>query len=372
MRRTVPLLAAAAISVSAAAVSIAPVGAQAPEPTYVEGITLRAPVRMTYTDPTQVGGPGEPSLKVDAAGTIYAAGVCCVARAAPAWYSQDGGLTFKDLPSPGSARQHGIGAEGDFIVDDADGVYFSDTWVPSIIFTRWSGHGDVWEYSEDTAIGVIPGSDDRPWLAYSRGAVYLYVNHITHIAVYKTTDGGHTWSEAFSTLGRGQRYWTGHVSADRRTDDVYLFGANCELGQMCAASSHDAGETWTEVAAGSFPRGARAAFMFASDVDAAGNVYGTFADTNASGCDVYLAVSSDRGASWRQYRINPETGCATFPWVAAGDDGRVALSWYHNPANKSQNTVPASSEWRLQTAVVTDATSDATSPERAPSPTRTK
>ena len=354
LRRSVPILTALLVAVGVAAYSV-PVGAQSATPTYVQGITFRAPVRMTYTDPAQVGGPGEPSMKVDAAGTIYTAGVCCVTRAAPAWYSQDGGLTFTDLPSPGSAREHGLGAEGDFIVDDADGVYFADTWIPSIIFTRWSGHGDVWEYTEDTAIGVIPGLDDRPWLAYSHGNVYMYINHGTHITVYKTTDGGHTWDDAFTTLGRGQQYWTGHVSADRRTDDVYLFGANCTLGQMCAASSHDAGATWTEVAAGTLPRGGRADFMVASDVDEAGNVYGTFVDTNASGCDVQLAVSTDKGATWHQYRVNPEVGCATFPWVVAGDDGRVALSWYYNSAKKSQNTVPATSEWRMQSAVITGA-----------------
>lgn len=327
-------------------------------PTYVDGVTLGEPVRMQYTDPAQVGGPGEPSIKVDAAGTIYVAGVCCVGRAAPAWYSQDDGETFADLPSPARARELTLGAEGDFIVDDADGVYFVDTWVPSLMFTRWSGHGDVWEYTEDTTIGVIPGVDDRPWLAYSNGAVYLYVNHASHISVYKSTDGGHTWDTAFDTVGRGQLYWPGHVVADRRSDDVYLFGEGCGSGtEMCAAVSHDAGETWSERPAGTLPRGGLAPFMVSAAVDAAGNVYGVYADTNADGCDVYVSVSTDRGETWSQYRVNPDDGCATFPWVAAGDDGRVAVAWYQNAAPKSQNQVPGSSEWQLKTAVITDATS---------------
>ena len=352
------LLVVTLVAAGAAVLPTPPASPADPGPTYVEGVSFDEPVRMQYQDPAQIGGPGEPSIKVDSAGTIYVAGVCCVARAAPAWYSQDGGKTFPYLPSPGGAREIGLGAEGDFIVDDADGVYFVDTWVPSLFFTRWSDNGDVWEYTEDTTIGVIPGLDDRPWLAYTHGDVYLYVNHGTHISVYRSDNGGHAWEESFTTLGRGQRYWTGHVAADRRTGSAYLFGANCEQGQMCAAATHDGGETWTEVAAGTLPRGGLAPFMVASAVDGAGNVYGTFADINQNGCDVYLAVSSDRGQTWRQFRVNPEDGCSTFPWVAAGDDGRVALSWYHNPAPKHQNQVPATSEWRLKAAVVTDATSD--------------
>ena len=340
------------------AVAGTPASADLAQPTYVEGVTLGEPVRMPYTDPAQVGGPGEPSIKVDDAGTIYVAGVCCVGRASPAWYSRDDGETFEYLPSPGGARETTLGAEGDFIVDDADGVYFVDTWVPNLLYTRWSGHGDVWEYTQDTAIGVIPGVDDRPWLAYSHGAVYLYVNHATHVTVYKSTDGGHTWDTSFDTIGRGQQYFPGHVAADRNSDDVYLFGEGCGLAAICAAVSHDAGETWEEFPAGTLPRGGLAAFMTAADVDAAGNVYGVYADTDGSGCDVYLAASADRGETWTQYRVNPEQGgCATFPWVAAGDDGRIAATWYENPSPKSQNTVPGNSEWHLRAAVITDAAS---------------
>lgn len=347
---------AAPLVLAAALFPIGSASAEDPQPIYVEGITFGEPVRMDYTDPAQVGGPGEPSIKVDSKGTIYVAGVCCVARAAPAWYSQDDGKTFKNLPSPAGIRENGIGAEGDFAIDEQDRVYFVDTYVPSLLFTRWSDHGDTWDYTVPSAT-VLPGLNDRPWLDYSKGNLYMYVNHATHIAVWKSTDGALTWRESFTTIGDGQRYWTGHVAADPATDDVYLFGARCGLADVCAASSHDAGETWAETAAGTFPRGALAPFMVSSDVDAAGNVYGVFADTDGSGCDVQLAVSSDRGATWRQFQVNPGGGCATFPWVAAGDDGRVAVTWYHNPSSRSQNQVPASSEWRVQAAVISEAAS---------------
>lgn len=334
-------------------------GAGAPEPVYQEGISFRAPVRMPFSDPAAVGGHGEPSIKVDDAGTIYVAGVCCVARAAPAWYSKDGGTTWTDLPSPGKAREWGFGAEGDFVIDDAGSVYFSDTWVPSIFLTKWSGRGDVWEYTNDT-VSVLPGVDDRPWLAYSHGAIYMYINHITHTQIWKSTDGGHTWTDAYNTIGAGQRFFPGNVAADRRTDDVYFFGrCNPGSGSLCTVSSHDAGETWSEAPAGSSPRGGIAPFMVSVDVDRAGNVYGTWADINGSGCDVYLTVSTDKGATWQQYRVNPDQGCSTFPWVAAGDGGRVAVAWYHNPSKAHQNSVPATSEWRMKTAVITGADTDA-------------
>lgn len=350
----VALVAAGAMLAPAAPSS----GEATPQPTYVQGITFGAPVQLNYADPARVGGPGEPSIKVDQAGAIYVAGVCCVGRGSPAWYSNDDGKTFDYLPSPGGARENGVAAEGDFVLDDADNVYFTDTWLPSLFVSKWSNHGNTWEYTKASE-SILVGLNDRPWPVYSRGTIHLYINHASHIEVWRSKDGGLTWEGTFQTLP-AQRYWPGNVAADRRTDDVYLFGegdGGCAT-RMCAAVSHDAGNTWAEKVVGPAPRGAVSAFMVSADVDAAGNVYGVYSDTNATGCDVYLAVSSDRGETWKQYRVNPALGCATFPWVAAGDDGRVAVNWYYTTSKKGQNAVPATAEWKEQAAVITDAASD--------------
>ena len=349
-------LIAALIAAVAALLPSGGVRATAPTPTYEEGITFRQPVRMDYTDPAQVGGPGEPSIKVGPEGTVYTAGVCCVARGAPAWHSKDDGQTFSYLPSPGGVRENGLGAEGDFIVDDAGGVYFADTYIPSIYFTRWSDGGDVWEYTEDTLM-VVPGLDDRPWLAYQHGLVHMYVNHGTHVTMYRSGDGGHTWDITYNSLGQGQRYWPGFPVADRDTDDVYLYG-RCVGQTLCVAKSADQGGTWTEVQIGNPPRGSIAPIFVSAALDRAGNLYGAFADVNGSGCDVYLDVSTDKGETFQRYKVSPETGCSTFPWIAGGDDGRVALTWYHTDESRHQDQVPAAGEWRVQAAVVTGATSD--------------
>src|SRR5438270_12508444 len=143
------------------------------------GPTYSKPVLLSGSDPVGAAlgngvrqAVGEPSIKVDSKGTVYVTGADTVGRPAPAWYSSTG-RSFKELPSPGEARQRTLGAEGDFAIDDHDNVYMVDTTVPSLVLTKWSNHGRTWDVTYPAAAGVVPGVDDRPWLAWAKGAMWL-------------------------------------------------------------------------------------------------------------------------------------------------------------------------------------------------------
>lgn len=338
---------------------------------------------------------GEPVIQIDEKGTIYIAGTCCVVAASPVWFSADGGKTFKEMETPGHVREWGIGAEGDLAVDDEGRTYFVDTYIPGLLMSRWSEYGTKWDFTLPAA-GVTPGFDDRPWIAWSKKGLYLYINHVSHTAVYRSADGGMSWDGGHILEWRGsqmgQPFFPAHIAADRKKGTLWVAGVNSEDGQnvLTSAVTEDKGGDFdfreAVVSAPQRKGGFSPIFTGATAVDAAGNGYTTWSTYDEKGCDVYYAVSTNKGKSWQKpIKVNDGGGCATFPWIAAGDDGKIALSWYETPgSNKAvtttrellgltaprddaygldlalapyQDELPADAPWFLHAAAITDATS---------------
>ena len=347
---------------------------------------------------------GEPSLQINDDGTIFIAGTCCVVASSPLWHSVDGGKTFKELESPGHAREFGVGAEGDLAVDHDGGVYFIDTSIAGLIMSKWTDQGRHWEYSVQPA-GPIPGFDDRPWLAISDKALYLYINHVTHTAVYRSTDGGLTWTNQMPLAWRGnalgQPFFPAHIAAHEKKDTLWVSGVVSEGGQdtLGSAVSTDGGTTYTQSVVSKPQRGAFSPiFTGATAVDDAGNGYVTWSTTDPKGCDVYYASSSNNGKSWsKPVKLNKGKGCATFPWITAKGNGKVGVVWYETPATGPagaaerarrtvmgktiyngleipltfQDEVSENAKWYLHAAAVTAATKKKPQITSARVPTRT-
>lgn len=309
----------------------------------------RTAVGTVYT--VQRGGQsdhewsGEPSIQVDDEGGITIAGTCCVGAAAPVWYSPDG-KKFTELETPGRAREWGIGAEGDLAVDHEGRIYFIETYIPGLLMTRWSDSGKAWDFTVP-ATGTVPGFDDRPWIAFGGDAVYLYVNHVSHTAVYRSTDDGMTWDGGNLLSWRGdptgQPFFPGHIAANEKDGTLWVSGVVREGGKPVLGSAvgkYVGGVPVFKEAVVSAPQrkgGFSPIFTGATAVDSAGNGYVTWSTFDDNGCDVYYAVSTNRGKSWNKpVRVSSGKGCATFPWITAGDDGKVALAWYDTPYRRSQ------------------------------------
>lgn len=345
--------------------------------------------RLTFTDPVQVEAynpvgtytangerqsSGEPSIKVDSNGVIYIAGVSTVAQASPLWVSTNDGQSFDEVTTPLNWRERSpYGAEGDIAIDRLDRMYFVDTSVPTLAFSRWSpprGRLDRphWDFTFPHTAGVLVGVDDRPWIAYGargvRESLWLYVNHVSHIAVYRSTDGGRVWEQKLVTTDDAgvptQRYFTGMIAAPRDSNGTaYLFG-NCGDGAtLCASHTYDGGEKWEEVEVASVDDGSSIGpIMVSVAVDEAGNVYGVWTETGGSvesgGCALFYAASYDRGRSWSpKIRLSDRDVCATFAWVTAGGPNRIAVAWYETPTPAIHpNSVPADTPWFLKAAVV--------------------
>jgi hypothetical protein len=132
--------------------------------------------------------------------------------------------------------------------------------------------------------------------------------------------------------------------------------------------------------------GNSAANIFPSGVaDSAGNVYVVWS-TNSSRLnavqsnnspsttfDVWFASSHDGGQNfYGPWRVSSGVGTSVFPWIAAGDAGRVDISWYQSssvppplvadPSNPGAltggpNNMPAGSTWNVMFAQSLDANS---------------
>ena len=65
-----------------------------------------------------------------------------------------------------------------------------------------------------------------------------------------------------------------------------------------------------------------------------------------------LAVSKDRGESWsKPAQVNKAPKTTTFPWIVAGDPGRIDIVYYGTSvAGPSPEEVPDSATWRVYMA----------------------
>ncbi|MEA2646954.1 MAG: hypothetical protein QOE92_2037 [Chloroflexota bacterium] len=151
-----------------------------------------------------------------------------------------------------------------------------------------------------------------------------------------------------------------------------------DLSRLLLAKSTDGGVTW---ASNSDPTGqgfvldANGAFEQKTDadntvghlfisaaIDRAGNLYYVFSlrqpalDETNTHTHLYLISSQDKGETWSQpTRIDKDDlPSNVFPWVTAGDPGRVAVSWY---GSHSQDFNDPASQWGEMFAVSTNALS---------------
>jgi len=99
-------------------------------------------------------------------------------------------------------------------------------------------------------------------------------------------------------------------------------------------------ENWSDHTVASLPAGYVAKSFDIGAIDTAGNVYVTWVQYKldskgafASTGQVELASSQDGGKTWSApHQLNPPSQpTVIFPWITAGDPGRVDVAWYSAP-----------------------------------------
>ncbi|MGH2670219.1 MAG: sialidase family protein, partial [bacterium] len=240
--------------------------------------------------------------------------------------------------------------------DDAVPYQYSDD--------RGETWSDVYDIAEDNGA-------DREWINVrpSDGAIFVtwrdFGDSESRVAVRVSKDNGMTWSPAVKAADDTRQ---GGAVPDPNGGAVYL---PYDLdGVIKVARSFDDGASWDSVDV-TTTVGQRGHIFPVAAVDGGGIVYVVYArdeeaptpapdlvfetDRGLEHPDVYLQVSTDKGATWSApLKLNGDGTTAVFPWIAAGDRGRVVVAWYENPLG----TPPHVGQWFTTAAISVDADSD--------------
>jgi hypothetical protein len=269
-----------------------------------------------------------------------------------AWASSNGGRSFEDLPGLTmlSLEQHDLGDEGDMAVDDANHLYFVDTNVTDITFTRWDVYG-LGQYVLSSHRPLLPAGepvDDRPWVtAHGNGEVFYFGNEGDkdtygpgRYTVYASHDGGETFDSVGQTLPDSG--WC-RPAADHTPGSkyVYAFCTNDE-GKLYSYVTANNGATWSRYKAGSYNAADGTQSWPTVEVAKDGSIWALYVNgqTNAAGETVtntlMLYHSVDHGKTWTSRNITPMKGRYEYAWLSISPGGgKLGIGTYYRPNNTS-------------------------------------
>jgi hypothetical protein len=370
------------------------------------------PASATFAANISVGSPGaEPGIKVDLYNCIYitAPGNPWVWKSIDNGTSFPDSLRVNPVADEPTLTG---GDEDILTLPQATGlfpdqVYFADLGISSVHIRKSIDGGATWaKPGTGGAAGDVSVSSDRQWLAGDRGTptapdqvVYewdhelstetMRLSALVNDTAWQTTSGM-TNSEFFSSPTFPNTN-PGPVFVDNMAHTVYaLFAASIPttnaanppfgkllnlwdaVGPPPAAAGVPAGPftnysvfkgvidspTTPAPPAGTTTFGTTVANIFpAGAIDSSGNIYVAWSMNNArtNEFSIWFASSHDNGKTF--YGPFPvSTGplvadeTAVFPWIAAGDNGRVDIVWYQSNTVGDSNTIAIGAAWNVMMA----------------------
>ena len=335
----------------------------------------------------RVNPTGEPSIAVAPDGGIYVTapdgpGVRLGGTGAGGslvWRSDDGGsrwalLGSSDVPTGGGDSDLAVTPDGTLV---ASGLSYVACSTVSVSRDR----GAHFVPTPVAGCGRTPLSNDREWTAVDgNSTVYTAIGDTqsTQIDLVRgTLTGPLVVPSPTMVLSTTDDYqWPGTVTVDPRTGTAYTVWNTLGAPNDCddtKCTTPASSTTPDRVLVSAVPRGATtpptptlvASRRFdtfdsfvTNAVDAAGNQYVVWSERHpATGeTQTVLAVSRDGGRSWSApVKVNTGPRTTTFPWVTAGADGRIAVSYYGTAASgPSPQRVPKTAPWYVWSSFSTD------------------
>lgn len=357
---------------------------------------IQAAGSFTFSTPLELTRPaspvffqqgGEPEVKTDIWGNIYATAIQGVPGGVDLWKSINGGSSFVYMGEPDGAQDHcptipqcaGLGG-GDDQIDVSPGgfLYISSLWAGSVTMSTSTDGGtggvlpgQAWKVNP---LAAGPGApiDDRQWVAaYGTQTINMtyadasLINPPGVVGLFftKSTDGGQTFSaptEITPLMPFNSVDVEGNLVADQYNGNLYTaWVPNPGANIIKLSSSTDGGSTWTTTTAYTGPAGSdnRGVFPILA-LDRGGNLHLVFTNcTSTRACHVFLTSSANPGAAtptWTSaVQVDEGLGAAVEPWVVAGSPGHVDITWLGSAAASPD----VASNWNVYFAQTTDALS---------------
>ncbi|MBK5306249.1 MAG: exo-alpha-sialidase [Frankiaceae bacterium] len=310
------------------------------------------PIGFSHTvivDPQRLGG--EPIIKSDPDGGLYESSILGFSNGVSLlWKSEDKGAQWdliQKLPNavPAQRPNDGYGGGDSEIVIGPKlpgkpgytvSFYDLESLADIGVGTSYDSGASFETGTTNPLAGHLPGTD-RQWGAHyrdpqGRDHLYLIYNDAGAIGatiVRESLDWGTTWT----TLNDGD-FSAGALGAlhvDPANGYLYFTSENGNAVDL--VRSTDGGRTLTARRVRNAPFGTTRQLFIGSDLDSAGNPYVAWSEPRAAGSTdivTYVAVSTDKGLTFSPpVRVSPpDVRNANFPWIVAGDPGRVDVVFY--------------------------------------------
>jgi hypothetical protein len=326
----------------------------------------------------------EPNLIIDGKGNVYTSGPGgSASQQSSFWKSDDNGIQYHPIGIAGEWKQNsGLGGgDTEYAIAKDDTLYAADQEFLLCNATfRSTDRGNTFATGET----CLPGTD-RPWMAVydptgtpAGRRVYFAANQGALVGgvgcyVNVSTDDGLTYLPANGTTGTfgGNQHCVGHMAIDPTNGTVYIPTSSGVW------KSTDGGKTFANLGN---PPGPIAYTLFANlATDSAGNLYYSYTRTarNTPG-PVMLSMIPKGSNSWSTpvQVSTPDLKENVFPWIVAGDAGRIAMMYVGTTDTGFNNSGPGiggpAAQWHVYTTFSTDAIRCNPSCAVNPSPTFTQ
>jgi hypothetical protein len=367
------------------------------------------PATFAANVPLSNGGTSaaEPGMQVDSHNCLFTDAPGAGGRM---WKSTDNGLTWTGPISPVLSSGLVGGDEELLPFPQANGarpdqLYFADLGVSTVHISKSTNggatHADWFKPGTGGAAGEVSAVVDRQWFSGDRSGanqtIYLWehefvgqelrMSALTNDTAWSPFASGITTPELIAPPGSTLSNTNpGPTFVDPATHQVYgFFCASTVTSNAIGAPTGKLPNVWEADGAGTFTSpvppgpftnhpvfkgvfdsptnpappagsatiGSNTGNLFnGAAIDSAGNIYVTWATPNArnGSYELWFASSHDHGATYYgPFKINPPGTQADSPWIAAGDNGRVAIVYYGTTGTEDPSTT-TNDQWNVMFA----------------------
>ncbi len=274
------------------------------------------------------------------------------------WISKDHGETWTWYD-----KDSVFGTSGDsYTVISKDGaIYYTDLYLSSASVDSSVDGGETWIANPFASVYTIV---DRQWLQMGPNSageenVYFSFNQLAVGLVMVKAQSTGTTGVALDWIpcNFGLPISSNVGSRDNFVvdqDNGNLYHANYQSNGVYCYISTNEGNSFTGVKVFDETVHAKVQNTFMDiDVDSAGNVYMMWSSRE----HIMLGVSQDEGSTWDVKQVTETNGTRVLPWIAAGDEGRIAMAWYDTIDTGNPNNLD-DSVWDFVVALSLNALDD--------------